>query len=59
MRQCIAFDAEQMVGTSGAVDNEWGGRNSGQSADQLVDEILSWFLHADKLFVDDPCQRNV
>lgn len=29
-----------------AVDNEWGGRDSSQKADQLTSDIISWFTQS-------------
>ncbi|KAI5587498.1 hypothetical protein BDE02_05G036800 [Populus trichocarpa] len=37
-----------------AVENEWGGRGSGQLAEQLASDILSWFTQSkEPLFIDD------
>ncbi|KAF2316880.1 hypothetical protein GH714_042221 [Hevea brasiliensis] len=37
-----------------AVENEWGGRGSGQLADQLGSDIFSWFTQSkEPLYIDD------
>lgn len=55
MNEGIALTLTRWSALQMAVDNNWGGRNSGRKADQLIDEILSWFVHSKGLL----CNRFV
>lgn len=53
-REGVALTLSRWSALQMAVDNEWGGRNSRQRADELGHDIFTWFTQSkEPLYIDD------